>query len=77
MYFMLITNKIEYTKLQNVTERKMSFLRSPDSLSMTVRLEGAQLQGNSAGCSNAIAFQTSLHSKALLQKQYTLYKTIN
>lgn len=38
-------------------------------MSMTVRLKGAQLQGNSAGCSNAIAFQISLHSKALLQKQ--------
>lgn len=81
MYFMLITNKIEYTKPQNIkyinSNRKKKVLsKKPrftvydcESEQLLVRLEGAQLQGDSVGCSNTIAFQTSLHSKTLSQKQ--------
>lgn len=91
MYFMLITNKIGYTKPQNIkyinSNRKKKVLsKKPrftvydcESEQLLVRLEGAQLQGDSVGCSNAIAFSDQPAQQDPVSKtkgQYTLYRTI-
>lgn len=82
MYFMLITNKVEYTKTQNVkyinSNRKKNVLsKEPRSTVYDSEARGGTTAGQLCGLQQCARISDQPHSKALLQKQYILYKTIN